>query len=618
MDYQQLFSAFQQHRRPGAQLLLQDWSRDDLKLHIRRNNKSILHYSCYNGWQAESTTLIEEFELDPNFEDHQNNTSLPMGCLSGNIELVKYLVSKCDPFQTNANGHSAIHIAIIAKNSSLVSLLMNTKHGRGKHSQFREKGEEIMALLFRYWNEEVAKCLICDGGCQVTMENGTTLLHVFASQGFIERVIFLITMCSCDPFQTNGNGHTVLDVAIIERNIRVVRYLVKECGCDQLCKAMGKKIMVLLFEYWDEEVARCLICDGGCQVTMENGTTLLHVFASQGFIERVIFLTTMCSCDPNVQNENGDTILHEFCHILKRRNSEDFLKRMIMFYKCDPKIENTNGETVLHIVCNSFLQSGYSRLGCRVLCFFLKECKMSPHILLNNTDKPLLHIVYEAIRHNYTNPFILHYLIVECKCYPFQTNGNGHTVLDVAIIERNIRVVRYLINECGCDQLCKAMGKKIMALLFEYWDEEVARCLICDGGCQVTMENGTTLLHEFASKGFEERLLVLIARCNCDPNVQNENGNSILHEFYSFLSSSNKEKFSFIELLILRYQCDPNIQNKNGETVLHLVCYCLLQSGYSVLGCKTLFFLLQKCKMSPHIQLNHTIHNKTSKSISSY
>ena len=70
-----------------------------------------------------------------------------------------------------------------------------------------------MKLLYDNWDEEIARCLICDGGCQVRMENGTTLLHKFAEQA--RRASFLINECKCDPFQTNDYGYTILECAIL-------------------------------------------------------------------------------------------------------------------------------------------------------------------------------------------------------------------------------------------------------------------------------------------------------------------------------------------------------------------------------------------------------------------
>ena len=491
-NYAKLMTQFKQSKEEKAEQELSNWTEYDLKVHVRRYSKSVLHYSCCNGWKELSIRLIEEFELDPNLEDYQDNTSLHMACKSGNIELVKYLVrdKKCNPLKVNNKGHTALDIAIIAKYSKIAHYLY------GCNTSFEARSRNIMKMLYCYWDEEVARSLICDGGCQVTMNNGTTLLHEFARCGkHLKKLEFLVHECHCDPLKTNDIGHTVLDCAIMAKNSMLVSYLINECGCNQLCKTMGhgKKIMKLLSLYWDEEIARCLICDGGCQVTMENGTTLLHEFSRHG-------------------------------------NQYSFKK--------------------------------------------------------------------------------LIFLIAECKCDPLKTNGIGHTVLDCAIMAKNSGLVSYLIKGSGCAQLCKSMGKRMMNLVSDqFWDNKVAKCLICDGGCQLTMENGTTLLHEFARQGLIERVSFLSAVCNCDANLKNEIGNTILHEFcQSMMSrSSAKDCRSNLEQLIIKCKCDPDIENINGETVLHIVCYSLLQCGYrDDRCCAALYVLLHRCRMSPHIHLNNT------------
>ncbi len=79
--YKELLSIFQYSECKAAQLLC-GWNKDSLKDHISRHQKSILHYSCYNGWKELSIRLIEEFELDPNLEDHHGNTSIHMALSS--------------------------------------------------------------------------------------------------------------------------------------------------------------------------------------------------------------------------------------------------------------------------------------------------------------------------------------------------------------------------------------------------------------------------------------------------------------------------------------------------------------------------------------------------------
>ena len=646
MDYEQLLLTFEQSQEIFAEtLLFSCWNKENIKVHISKHQKNILHYSCYNGWKNLSVRLIEEFELDPSFEDHEGNTSLHMACMSGNIDIVKYLASnkKYDPFQSNNVDHTALQIAI-------------------KHS------------------------------------------HIDAHM-----------QCNCDPFQTNGDGLTALDIAIKYQNCRVVSYLINKCGCDKLCQSMGTRIMKLLYDYWDEKVALSLIRDGGCQVTMENGTTLLHEFANKEFAKRVLFLLTTCSFDPNfLKNSSGNTILHEYCQFLffKSMNEHLIFEQFILQHKCNPNIENANGETVLHTLFNSLRQCGYSAFRLYVLFFLLRECKMSPHIQLKNMvdteDKTLLRIceticqsdlkssssiLYKliAIECKY-DPFqtnddiyttlsiaikysdsltvsyivakcgrhhslykqegirimklvhefwdkeiakciilggcplvmengttLLHqfaikeiepevaFLLTTCKCDPFQTNREGHTVLDCAIMASKITMVSYFINTCGFDRVCKATGEKIMKLLYNYWNEEVAKCLICDGGCPVIMENGTTLLHEFACKGHVSRLYYLLSECDCDQNLMNKNGNTILHEFFQLLFLDHDSPItSQLQYLTVDLKCNPNIKNANGETVLHIVCNSLLRCGYNEDRCGVLFFLLLELKMSPDIQLKNT------------
>ena len=530
MEYSQLFAAFKEKRKEDAELQLSHWIRNkgDLRLHITTaiQQKSVLHYSCYNGWRILSIRLIEEFKLDPSFEDDQGNTSLHMACKSGNNELVSHLI-KCNPFRANRNGDTALDTAIMAKNSTLVKYLIK-KCGCGQLC--KTMGEKIMNLLFQFWDKKVAKCLICDGGCQLTMQNGTTLLHEFASKGNLAAVLFLIAKCDCKHLQViNDNGHTVLDCAIMAKNSTLVSFLVDKCRCNQLSKAMGKKIMKLLYEFWDEEVAKCLICNRGCQLTMENGTTLLHEFASKLRFELVSYLIAECHCKPlQVTNNKGYTVLD--CAIMAKNS----MLVSFLVNKCGcNQLSKAMGKTIMKLLYEFWDEEVAKCLIRDGSCLLVME---------NGTT-----LLHEFASKGHLAAVLL--LIADCHCKPLQvTNDKGHTVLDCAIMAKNSTLVSFLVDKCGCNQLSKAMGKKIMKLLYEFWDEEVVKCLICNGGCQLTMENGTSLLHEFASKLRFELVSFLIAECHCKPlQVTNDKGHTVL---------------------------DCAIMAKNGTLVSHLVNKC--------------------------------------------
>ncbi len=57
MDYKELVKKFEQNQYYTAQSLLDSWNKNSLKVHISRREKSILDYSCYNGWKELSWQL---------------------------------------------------------------------------------------------------------------------------------------------------------------------------------------------------------------------------------------------------------------------------------------------------------------------------------------------------------------------------------------------------------------------------------------------------------------------------------------------------------------------------------------------------------------------------------
>ncbi len=387
-------------------------------------------------------------------------------------------------------------------------------------------------------------------------DRGHTSLHMACMSGNSVLVKNLIVDHRCDPLRVNGLGNNALDTAIIAKNSNVVRYLIKECGCDDLCKTMGMRIMKYLFQYWDERVAMCLICDGGCQLTMENGTTLLHEFARQVILffssfettrcclsRKVLFLLTRCNCDPNMQDEYGNTIFHQVSkQILTMETNNtlqhdlhNILKQLLIECKCDPCIMNNQGETALHIICYSLLQQGYNDNLCCALYYILYIHKASPRMLLDKSDKTLMYIVSKTVLLGNHNSSILHYLIKEYNLYcEIDKDIVLTTLLQAAIIWRDaVRTLCYLLKELKIDPHITHDNNELV-------------CLMC---------YPITVKHLIASKQVENCYV-----CYSDHDYNKQASNLSVHD--TFITFICKE----ISNLHMNESC---------ILILKFLCYCI-------------------------------------------
>ena len=456
---------------------------------------------------------------------------------------------------------------------------------------------------------------------------GNGLLHMACRSGNVNLLKYLVKKVQLNYFLKNDDGYTPLHSAIMSGAIGLplIRFLIDECRGDLICK-IDSSVMTLAFHSWNRNVIKCLLDKGNCSVFVDDGDTILHKLCRKADVGKLKFLLNECKCDPNIQNKSGDTILHELCMLshVNKIDLTDFVKYLITMCKCDPNIKNGSGDTMLDALSKSLLtNNGFSNLTrCSLFCHMItrcqefgievKNCKVyliaacfiircgyynflslsalshlilylgaNPRIVkLPNDADTILHVlcsgVYSGPQNHVTD--LLSHLIDTYKCNAIQKNNHGHTALDRAVKQgsKALTIVHYLIKIYKRDNghLLKHDTAKTMTIAYQYWNGQIMKCLILEGGFAVTLEDGSTLLHRLCQDSKIEELKFMLEECKCDPNVQDKHGNTILHEICLKLSKDKSSDVThwmqLIEYLTPNYKCDISLINSDDHNVLHL------------------------------------------------
>jgi ankyrin repeat protein len=247
----------------------------------------LIHDLVSNG---DITKLKELLACDVNMKDNNGRTALHVAASRGDshVELVKFLCeNKANLDIQDNNGQTALHVATASRGNSHVELVKFLCENKANLDIQDKDGQTALhnAAASRGSSLDMVKFLINSGvNLKIQDKYGKTVLHMAADSGNRETVKILIKSAPDLINIQDKDGQTCLDMP-----------LMKYSGSYD-----GSSIPELL---------------------LEN------------------------KVDPNIQDNNGQTILHSAVAI----NSLDAVKSLLK-YNADPNIESKNGQTPLGLL----------------------------------------------------------------------------------------------------------------------------------------------------------------------------------------------------------------------------------------------------------------------------
>ncbi|TPX30503.1 hypothetical protein SmJEL517_g05946 [Synchytrium microbalum] len=174
--------------------------------------------------------LVEKCQADVNKPDNRGQTPVFAPTRSDNIELVQYLVEKCqaDVNKPDNRGQTPVLIATYSGNIELVQYLV--EKCQADVNKPDNDGTTPVLVATRSGNIELVQYLVEKGQVNInTPDNdGQTPLFAAAYSGNIELVQYLVEKCQADVNKPNKYGKTPVFEAAYRGNIELVQYLVEK------------------------------------------------------------------------------------------------------------------------------------------------------------------------------------------------------------------------------------------------------------------------------------------------------------------------------------------------------------------------------------------------------
>ena len=305
----------------------------------------------------------------------------------------------------------------------------------------------------------------------------------------------------------------------------------------------------------------------------------------RGDFKKVNMMISNETCDINVCNTDGETLLHIAC----RNGHLGIVRFLLVNKKCDLNTQDNVGNTSLHLACNSksldiirlLLEKRCSTNICN------KKGKTTQNIPVNENGDCLLHLACQ-----WDDVDIVRYLITDERCDLNIQNVYLNTPLHIACYLKALVIIRLLLEKRCSTEISNKIGETaydiplnengdcLLHLACQWDDVDIVRYLITDERCDVNIQN-THLNTPLHIACYAKMLVIirLLLEKRCSTNISNKKGETVydipLNEDGDCLLhfACQWGDVDIIRYLITDERCDVNIQNTYLNTPLHIACY---------------------------------------------
>ena len=516
---------------------------------------------------------------------HDTNGQTVLHCAVKHIDVVKYLINKCncDIMTPDKDGNTILHYVASKRSHNVLKYLNNTHHYPMTTINSGQTGAIKHIDVVKYLFNE------CNCDIMITDKDGVPVLHYVASEGLLDVLKCMVMNINghiMDKQYHDTNGQTVLHHAV--KHIDVVKYLINECNCNIMTPDnYGGTILHVAASEGSLDVMKYMVMNINGHIMDEqyhdtNGWTVLHYAVKH--IDIVKYLINECNCDIMTPDKDGNTIVH---YVVSKRSHNvlkylinshhypmttinrgqtgavkhiDVVKYLFNECNCDIMATDKDGVPVLHYVASEGL---LDVLKCMVMNIYGHI--MDKQYRYTNDGRTVLHYAVKHID-------VVKYLINECNCNIMTRDKCGDTILHVAASEGSLDVLKYMVMNINGHIMDKQYrdtnDRTVLHCAVKHIRVDVVKYLINECNCDVmiTAKDGVPVLHYVASEGLLDVLKCMVMNINghiMDKKYCDANGRTVLH--------CAVKHIDVVKYLINECNCDVMITDKDGVPVLHYV-----------------------------------------------
>ena len=574
--------------RSNAHLLVVQFLLKNEKYMVaNRKDLTELHVVCILGNTERMRAIISGNRRTLAIRDRYDMT--PVHYASCAPQAMKFIISVVKKRNINellckqdSRANAALHYAALTGCTASVKMILRASNRVLSILNVDEDTPLHLAIKSNYSDPDLVETLVLHETCHPSIKNGQcqTPLHIAAQLNKLEkaRVLLLSRKCSPDDIKGAIEEYFLLHQAVFHSEERMVQTILQNRYLNvNIPDSDGSTPLHIACRSTDSAQCAHLLakypdCDLNLPDKSENTALHLAVKRHSLFSELIQFLLKTAIIDPNSQNKEGSTPLHE---AVLSKASVNVVRALVLHENCTPSIPNNEGKTPLFIAAEQTVLSFVDAI--------ISSNKCSPEDVREacRVFKYLLHKVISSNRLSLLKTLIAAQICDINETKP-QTNK---TPLHVACTMTNVKLITLLLSEDPCN-------------------------------LNAQDESGNTGLHIAVAQVVKypkisaKKVQHLTEDKRCDINIKNHEGNTALHVAVS------KVAFEIVKMLVSHAECNPNIQNNDGNTALHLCMIDMLSLAHERMSQKSLNSL-RSSKLDT-LSIQDSIESDTSSLYESY
>ena len=486
--------------------------------------------------------------------------------------IVEFLVNKAQ-LNVNSlnNSHcTPLHIACINNKYDVVWFLTSNQNC-DVEAKKGDDGNRPLHLACKHGSVDLVKHLVEVAGCDINArgqyERNCLHFACLNQHSGAEIVQFLFSKQDWYVEAADKIGNRPIHLACEHGSVNLVKHLVEVAGCDINAKGQYEKSCLHL-AFWNEiddnddyDIVKFLSSKQECDVEVEDedGNRILHLACEHDSVDLVKHLVEVAGCDINAKGQYEKDCLHFAC--LNQCSGTKIVQ--FLFSKQDWCVEaaDKNGNRPTHLACQH---------GSVDLVKHLVEVAGCDINAKGQHEKSCLHFAFLNSWHKWE---IIKFLTSRPNCDIETKVNDGNRILHLACQHGSLDLVKHLVEVAGCDINAKGQYEKDclhFACLNQRSGTKIVQFLFSkqDWCVEAAGKNNNRPIHLACQHGSVDLVKHLVEVAGCDINAKGQNEKSCLH--FAFLNSWHK--WEIIKFLTSRPNCDIETKVNDGNRILHLAC----------------------------------------------